>query len=580
MTDSVTTRSAGTQAGSTTPPEKAAATGSGAQEGAPGKAQGRAQSWGRAAYDAYAEGIYTYCLGTLRDHAAAASALRGTFVLADRHIGRLPDLGVLKPWLYALARYECLVRLDGRPPLAGVAAAAGRRGRPSGVGSREIHAYGDGQAPPRSAEQRAELAALAWPEAIGLAPAEREALELAIRHGLEPGGLAAVLGWDEDTARGVLLGAGREVDRTRAALEGARGAVSCPEGPGLAAAYTEPGVRDQLVDHVDECRRCGPHVRLAAARIAPTAGAAAATSALPSIAPPPDLRADVLGDLGRGRSAQRPAELSRRATEFDADGFPVFRVGASRARSGRRRMALVAVAVVAIVAAIPATVLWQAAHRHDVRDVAHDARISAARVTTVEDFPADRDASAGRMLLPAGSAAAPRPTGSATASATASPGLRSAGPQAAPVPVGSGPAVPLPVVPAGPAAALYAPAAAPVPPAVDVTHDRNRTVITLRNTGTVPVDWTADTAAGWLRLSRTSGTLAPGATDTVTVTVDGAKAPSGHWTANVRIQPGSSQVTIEGATGGEPTATPSATSSSTAPNTSAPTTGPAATGKP
>lgn len=578
MTDSVTTRSAGTQAGSTTPPEKAAATRSGAREGAPGKAQGRAQSWGRAAYDAYAEGIYTYCLGTLRDHTAAASALRGTFVLADRHIGRLPDLGMLKPWLYALARYECLVRLDGRPPLAGVAAdaAAGGRGRSAAAGSGGTN--GGGPAP-RSAEQRAELAALAWPEAIGLAPAEREALELAIRHGLEPSGLAAVLGWEEDTARGVLLGAGREVDRTRAALEGARGAVSCPEGPGLAAAYTEPGVRDQLVDHVDECRRCGPHVRLAAARLAPTAGAAAATSVLPSIAPPPDLRADVLGDLGRGRSAQRPAELSRRATEFDADGFPVFRVGASRARSGRRRMALVAVVVVAIVAAIPATVLWQAAHRHDVRDVAHDARISAARVTTVEGFPGDREASAGRKLPPTGSAAAPRPAGSA-ASATASSGVRSAGPQAAPVPLGIDPAAPLPVVPAGPAGAPYEPAAAPVPPAVDVAHDRNRTVITLRNTGTVPVDWTADTTAGWLRLSRTSGTLAPGATDTVTVTVDGAKAPSGHWTANVRIQPGSSQVTIEGATGGEPSASPSAPSSSTTPTTSAPATGPATTGKP
>lgn len=578
MTDSVTTRSAGTQAGSTTPPEKAAATRSGAREGAPGKAQGRAQSWGRAAYDAYAEGIYTYCLGTLRDHTAAASALRGTFVLADRHIGRLPDLGMLKPWLYALARYECLVRLDGRPPLAGVAAdaAAGGRGRSAAAGSGGTN--GGGPAP-RSAEQRAELAALAWPEAIGLAPAEREALELAIRHGLEPSGLAAVLGWEEDTARGVLLGAGREVDRTRAALEGARGAVSCPEGPGLAAAYTEPGVRDQLVDHVDECRRCGPHVRLAAARLAPTAGAAAATSVLPSIAPPPDLRADVLGDLGRGRSAQRPAELSRRATEFDADGFPVFRVGASRARSGRRRMALVAVVVVAIVAAIPATVLWQAAHRHDVRDVAHDARISAARVTTVEGFPGDREASAGRKLPPTGSAAAPRPAGSA-ASATASSGVRSAGPQAAPVPLGIDPAAPLPVVPAGPAGAPYEPAAAPVPPAVDVAHDRNRTVITLRNTGTVPVDWTADTTAGWLRLSRTSGTLAPGATDTVTVTVDGTKAPSGHWTANVRIQPGSSQVTIEGATGGEPSASPSAPSSSTTPTTSAPATGPATTGKP
>ena len=54
-----------------------------------------AQSWGRAAYDAYAEGLFTYCLSMLGDHTAAGSSLRSTFVLADRHIGRLPDLGLL-----------------------------------------------------------------------------------------------------------------------------------------------------------------------------------------------------------------------------------------------------------------------------------------------------------------------------------------------------------------------------------------------------------------------------------------------------------------------------------------------------
>ncbi|MCF2528454.1 BACON domain-containing protein, partial [Yinghuangia soli] len=109
---------------------------------------------------------------------------------------------------------------------------------------------------------------------------------------------------------------------------------------------------------------------------------------------------------------------------------------------------------------------------------------------------------------------------------------------------------------------------APAPPAalvVEAAHDRDRTVITLRNPGSSPVDWTASTPADWLRLSRGSGTLAPGAAETVTVTVDSAAAPQGSWSADVRIQPGSSQVTIEGTTSGgsasptEPEPTPSAT---------------------
>ncbi|MGR7001361.1 hypothetical protein ACU686_30395 [Yinghuangia aomiensis] len=67
----------------------------------------------------------------------------------------------------------------------------------------------------------------------------------------------------------------------------------------------------------------------------------------------------------------------------------------------------------------------------------------------------------------------------------------------------------------------------------------------------------------------------------MTVTVDGAKAPSGHWTANVRIQPGSSQVTIEGASqAGSRTASPvGAVLVDRADHVGA-ATGPATTGKP
>lgn len=535
-----------------------------------------AQSWGRAAYDAYAEGLYTYCLSVLRDHAAASSALRSTFVLADRHIGRLPDLGLLKPWLYALARYECLVRLDGGGPVAlPVPAPEPDPGEPSASGAIPVQGR-------RAARERGELALLAWPEAVGLEAEHREVLELSVRHGLEPRGLSAVLGWEEDHARRELLHAGREVDRTRAALEGARAAVSCPEGPGLAADAAAPGVRDRLVEHVDECRRCGPHVRLAAARLVPITGDAADPHPLPTITPPDELRDQVLGDVGRGRSAHRPAELTRRVAEFDRAGFPVFRSRAGRGRPGRRRMIVVAAAVLVIVAAVPAFALWQATRHHDEAGRVRATTISAAHVTTADPGigpDATHETSGVGGTQGVNPAQRPVPSSSAAPPAAPQPGGRS-GVQSAPLPVPTGPAAAGPVAPqpiapppaagAGQPPTDTTPSQAPTAPVVEAKHDRDRTVVTLRNTGAVPVDWTAETAAGWLRLSRTSGTLAPGATETVTVTVDSEKAPDGSWTANIRIQPGNSRVTIEGSTkpGGETTPSPKPTGS-TAPTATA-----------
>ncbi len=533
-----------------------------------------AQSWGRAAYDAYAEGLYTYCLSVLRDHTAAASALRSSFVLADRHIGRLPDLGLLKPWLYALARYECLVRLDGGGPVDLPVPAP----EPDGLSaSGTIPVQGR-----RAARERGELALLAWPESVGLEPEYREALELSVRHGLETRGLAAVLGWDEEHARRALLHAGHEVDRTRAALEGARAAVSCPDGPGLAADAAAPGVRDRLVEHVDACRRCRPHVRLAAARLAPIVGAAADPHPLPTVEPPAELRTAVLGDVGRGRSAHRPAELTRRVAEFDRAGFPVFRSREGRGRPGKRRMTAVAAAVLVIVAAVPAIALWQAVHQNDEARV-RATTISAARVTTV-DPPSDKTTreTTGAGDARQGGSPANRPLPSSVPPPAApQPGGRSgaqAAQSAAPDPPIAGPVAPLPVAPPPapdehPAPVGRTPEQVATAPVVEVAHDRDRTVVTLRNTGPVAVDWTAETSAAWLRFSRTGGNLAPGESTTLTVTVDSTKAPNGSWSANVLIQPGNSQVTIEGKTnpGGDTSTSPNPSGSTTSSPTTTPT---------
>ncbi|MFI6981976.1 hypothetical protein ACIBSV_25730 [Embleya sp. NPDC050154] len=518
-------------------------------------------SWGRAAYDAYAEGLYTYCLSVLRDHRAAAESLRSTFVLADRHIGRLPDLDLLKPWLYALARYECLVRLDAhvrvgsgpaRPEDVRVVWAHERCLPPASDADDPVDLF-PGTEAGRASARHGDLDELAWPEAVGLTPERREALELSVRHGLDPRGLAAVLGCDEQHARSLLLGAGREVDRTRAAVAGAAASHGCAEGRELAGARLTSALRERLIAHVETCRRCGPRVRRAATCLAPTTGAAAAPVGLALIAPPAALRIEVLGEVGKGRSAQRPPELARRVAEFDRAGFPVFRARVVE-RGNRRRATVIAAVVVAAVVAAPALALWQAS--------GGSAGESSAKAVTIASARADGPNGPVALTPPIGPARSP-------AAATMSPAVADTphGNGFAPIsPAGSPAAGPAEVAP-GAVPSPPAPAGVPsaTPPLVTVTSTGDRTVVTLRNAGPVPVAWQVGTAAPWLRLSHTHGTLAPGQRDTVTVSVDAERAPRGSWVAKVEVDPGDVVVTIEGRTGEttSPSVPPSTTPAST-----------------
>lgn len=524
-----------------------------------GAAPAAVLSWGRAAYDAYAEGLYTYCLSVLRDHASAAESLRSTFVLADRHIGRLPDLDLLKPWLYALARYECLVRLD-----AHVRVGAGPA-RPEDV--RVVWAH-ERSLPPLAAadptdpfgtdhfpgDRRNDLDVLAWPEAVGLTPEQRESLELSVRHGLDPRGLAAVLGCDEQHARSLLLGAGREVDRTRAAVAGAESSHGCPEGQELATTRLTPPLRERLIAHVRTCHRCGPHVRRAATHLAPTAGAAAVPVTLPTVAPPPALRVEVLGEVGKGRSARRPPEIARRAAEFDGAGFPVF-AACVVDRGNRRRATLIAAFVVAAVVAAPALALWQASNGAGDETTAKVVTIASAHVET-------HNAARPEPMTGPRDTGLPQPTPPTAASREALPSARPGITSAAPgtrVPVTPAaetpPRTPGPsAVPAEPGALADAARPAdrpsePVPPVVTVVQNGERTIVTVHNPAAVAVDWRAGTSAAWLRLGRTGGTLAPGEEHEFAITVDAERAPKGTWSAHVVIDPGGVVIAVDGRTG-------------------------------
>src|SRR5215470_14345994 len=63
------------------------------------------------AYDRYAMPLYSYCRSMLREPADAADAVQDTFLVATAKLRDLRDPAKLRPWLYAVARNECVRRL-------------------------------------------------------------------------------------------------------------------------------------------------------------------------------------------------------------------------------------------------------------------------------------------------------------------------------------------------------------------------------------------------------------------------------------------------------------------------------------
>ncbi|WP_051755329.1 BACON domain-containing protein [Kitasatospora purpeofusca] len=640
-----------------------------------------------AAYERQVDGLFTYCLSVLCEHEAAAAALREVRELAVRHGARLAEPGLLRAWLYSLARYCCLRRLADGPqggPETGAAGTAGAAGGVRGIGvvgagrdtpGRDAAGRapgGDGDGGTEAVRRRRELASLAWPEAAGTDPEQREALELAVRHRLSPIEVAAVLGQPFDTVRVLLASARAEVDRTRAALL-VLGVGSCPELDRLGGAGAEswrdwvlgPALRRELVQHVVDCPTCrgtaervagevpqGPGLSglpvltaPAGAVSGPGPGAAAGSPAGGSGAPagtlaflPPATREPA------GRRAGTPVPVTEPGLRFDQGGFPRHRAPDSgRGPTVRRRV--VTTGVLAAVLAAPVVALW-AGHRSGGGPGAA-AAVSSVRVEDDGRPEGGRrpggaaDATAGRgpdapavpvdgtvlgaVVGAAGGTGGIGGTGGSAGRgagpAVAGMELAGAGPLSAEtlLPGIQGPLIPVPahgatplasptlvaapapaggaaVVPSGPGGSSNG---APAPSGlltVEAGEYGNRTVLTLTNSGGTEIRWHAVVDASWLRLSRDSGTLAPGQRITVIVSVDEDLAPATRWTARIALPPSQAVVTLEGGPQhrggstsapaepgtGEPTAAPSPTPTGgpTPSGTPSPTAPPSATPAP
>ncbi|MFD9390264.1 RNA polymerase sigma factor [Streptomyces sp. NPDC060000] len=501
--------------------------------------------WPPARYEPYLDGLFTYCLSVLCDHDAATAALGNVLAFAERRGQRVPDTaGDRRAWLYALARWACLRKLteakhtEAKQKRQGTHAAArdgARRQRstkPANATAFTAPAISTASAtsffsaastaaevPTASDEagerRRRELTLLAWPEAAGTTPEQREALELAVRHHLAAHEVAAVLGKDLAAARELLASAACEVERTRAALA----VVETGGCPGVARLTGEhqlvlsAAVRRELVRHVDDCPRC----RRAAERAVPGRwpGAGVTPAELPVLQAPRAELHVAMARLTRARGAAVP--------RYDRRGFPMDPKDRA-ARRERLRARAVTTTVVATVVAAPVLALW-AAYRGTPTGEGAESR----SVGTSEAHGADSlDGETVGGYENAGNASTRPGTGSTK---------------------NNGPDVSVEVVSV---TGLGRSTSGPL--SVTVANSGDTTLITLTagahgegdDDGDGPVRWSATTAASWLYLSRSTGSLKPGESVTIKVYVDHLREPSGHWHARVAIAPAGAVVSIEG----------------------------------
>ncbi|MGW7354448.1 BACON domain-containing protein [Streptomyces sp. NPDC054784] len=451
-------------------------------------------------YGPYLDGLFTYCLSVMCDHDAATAALGEALAVAERQCDRdraPADRGLRRPWLYALARWACLRRLsdggDGRtaapaPQLSGGAATQRRR----------------------------ELAALAWPEAAGTTPEQREALELAVRHGLTGDEVAAVLSLSAEAASELLTSAACEVERTRAALAVVESG-GCPAVARLAGddrLLLGTALRRELVRHVDDCAECRRVAERAMAGVSwpGTAPVGAAPLAVLQ-APRPAVHA-ALHAVQRARATHSP--------RFGRNGFPV-ELKHRAARRDRIRSRAVTTTVVATVIAAPVLALWAAYRSAPLTGEGRDSSVSATD-REGDSINGDPYENAGRF------------------SRETAAGGRGEKDLSVGVEESDGPGAAASRTPDGTAKLL-----------VEAHRAGGATVVTLTAAGPSPVRWFASTDASWLSLSRTSGVLRPGESTQFAVYVDEGREPPGRWSARIHIAPAGAVVTVRGQGRGTPT---------------------------
>jgi len=288
-----------------------------------------------AAFDTYAAVLHVYCRSLLAEPADAADAVQDTFVIAAARLGGLRDPDRLRPWLYAVARNECLRRLRGRARIAALDEAAEMT---------------DTAAGPAEEADRASVTELVTAAVAGLNPGDREVIELTLRHDLDGGELADALGVPVNQAHALASRARGQLERSLGALLVARaGRGECEELRAILDGWDGKLtilLRKRVSRHIDSCEVCGERKRRELSPAMLLGGLP-----LPLLVLPAGLREQVLRLVSSDSPADRQhrQRIVRRAGKFQRSGFPV---PVSRVHTGRAGLRPVAVALVSGAAVI------------------------------------------------------------------------------------------------------------------------------------------------------------------------------------------------------------------------------------
>ena len=498
------------------------------------------------AYDRYAVPLYAYCCSMLREPADAADAVQDTFLIAAAKLRGLRDPAKLRPWLYAVARNECLRRLRAGHVTARLEEAADVPTESAGVG--------------REAE-RADLQELVRGAIDGLNPGERDVIELSLSHELEVEDLADVLGVSRNHAHALLSRARSQLERSLGALIVARtGRQACPELDSMLAGWDGQLtvlMRKRISRHIEQCEICGDRKRR---ELTPALFAGMA----PLVAVLPGFRDQLL----RSIADRTPAGIAARSSvadhagRFGPSGFPkpLRAPGASAWHHAMQHPpvplhhsnAVVAGAATSVMAAgaIAIVVIGGPLHGPSSAPRAattHSAATSTGRPSSAHGGPGGRG----------GAGLAPSASGSAGATSPAAPGALATSSSATSATSSNPSASPTSAAGSSPSAATSSSAGSSATPTVSqgtlTTSTGTLDLATINGTASGTLTITAEggpvsdysitvgpALAGKLTVSPSSGSLAAGASATVTVTSTSLIALDGQLTVN----PGGHTVTV------------------------------------
>jgi len=258
-----------------------------------------------AVYDRYAPRLFDYSVGMLRDRDGAGDAVHDALLVAADRAHQLRDPDKLRPWLYAIARNECLRMLRARRREADLDAAGD---------------VSDTSVDVERGLRAAEAQALVRDAAAGLNPGDREVLNLTLRHELAGDELGAALGVPANHANALVSRARAQLERAVGALVMARtGQRDCPELATMLAGWDgelTALVRKRVSRHVERCAICGESKQR-------KVSAAALFAAVPMAVIPLDLRRRVVDDAPALQNVAYRRQVGTRAEPFDREGFPV-----------------------------------------------------------------------------------------------------------------------------------------------------------------------------------------------------------------------------------------------------------------